>query len=506
MSNVYPAPVIRHRRVKKTSTAEINSRNRYAVLCLIINFGVLALCAKMGALRLPDLVVTIPTLLGAFTLAMRDSKRLGTYVICVWVLSRFVRRLIDWQMGGFESLTVLSLLPMMTSLMLIIPTIPRLHRLPNRVAQSLLLLIAPTMVGAIIGVVSYGSAAIVDTGGWLLPLLFVPYFAVKPTSLADRLATLHDVVALAAVVAAYGWFQFVFLPPWDAMWLRESGMTSSMGQAETMSVRVWGTLSSTGPAAAFWAAALGLLLCGVRPAPARGVVHCLLIGSALLLSRVRVCWLSPLVGLITYGVLRGKRGVGEAMGIGVLIAVVVGVATMLPGGDLVSERLQSFCNLDQDNSLRARLRIASDLMESIAEHPFGQGIGYTSANKLSGGGGKVTGLDNGIGAVIYSLGLPGAMLWFVGVASLVAALRAKVKQSTGACRRIAVASLVQLSMSFASLASAFFLAGEMGIVTWLTAGLALAPTPETGAKPITANGPASLAFTTGDRPHGPELV
>jgi putative inorganic carbon (HCO3(-)) transporter len=492
MNGVHPIPVSTRRRIPKASTAEISARSRYAILCLIAYLGVMALCAKMGVLRVPDLVVTIPTLIAATALAMRDSKRLATFVVVVWILSRFVRRLIDWQMGGFESLTVLSLLPMMTSLTLIIPTIPRLQRLPNRISQALLLIVGPTLVATVIGIASYGSAAIIDAGGWLLPLLFIPYYAARPTPLAERLSTLRQVVVLAAIVAAYGWFQFVYLPPWDAMWLRESGMTSSMGQAETMSVRVWGTLSSSGPAAAFWASALGLLMCGVRPAPARGALHGMLIGSVLLLSRVRVCWLSPIVGLLTYGALRGRRGAGEAVGFGVLIAIVVAIAMMLPGGDLVSDRLQSFGNLEQDNSLRTRLRIVSELVDSVAAHPFGEGIGYMSASRISGGGGKVTGLDNGFGAVAYSLGLPGAMFWFVGIACLAAALRTKVLRTSGVHRQIAVASLVQLAMSFASLASAFFMGGEMGIVMWLTMGLALAPVPVIEPGTVASAGPSTF--------------
>ncbi|TWT97965.1 hypothetical protein Pla108_21200 [Botrimarina colliarenosi] len=470
---------------RQASAAEVASRGQYVALCLGLHTLTLFACAQIDALRVPDLVVTIAVLVVCYQMAIRDSRHLAPFLISVWVLGRFVRRLIDWQEGGFESLTALSLLPMMAMLTTVICTAPRWRQAPHQLRQCLLLMGAPIAVATAIGLAAYGKAAVIDASGWLLPLLFVPYYAVRPTSLAERKSVLRFVVTLAAVVAAYGWYQFLYLPPWDAMWLRESGMTSSMGEAKVNSVRVWGTLSSTGPAAAFWASSIGLMIAGVRPKPVCGALHGLLIGSALLLSRVRICWVSTLVGLVSFVFLKGSRGSSEAIGFAVVAVIGVAVSTLLPGGDLVSDRLDSFTSLSDDHSFRTRKNFAFELVDLVTETPFGRGIGYGSAAKVSGASSSLAAFDNGFGAVLYSLGLPGGLLWFTGVAMLGKLLYDAAKNDLTGVKPYAITGSVQLAISVASLASAFFMGGDMSVVLWLTIGLAFAPLPIGAAAPAT---------------------
>ncbi|MFW5698984.1 MAG: hypothetical protein ACOCYN_03940, partial [Planctomycetota bacterium] len=57
----------------------------------------------------------------------------------------------------------------------------------------------------------------------------------------DRWLRVLGIVAVG--VATYGWFQFLFAPPWDTMWMRSSGMMS-IGRPEPMQIRVFATLAA----------------------------------------------------------------------------------------------------------------------------------------------------------------------------------------------------------------------------------------------------------------------
>lgn len=463
------------RRIRKPSAAEVSSRTLYALLCLAANFGVLAMCAKMGALRTPDLVVTLLTMACAFSLAMRDSKKLGPFLLGVWIFSRLVRRLIDWRLGGFESLTVLSLLPVMATMVLVIPTVPRLKRLTPQLRQALLLITLPMGGAAIMGFGARGAAAIIDAGNWLLPILFVPYYATRACDAREVVSNRRLIIWMAAVSAVYGWMQFLVLPPWDKLWLVESGMTSSMGQPAPLKVRVWGPMNSTGPAASVWATALVLAIADRKWGGSRRWVAVMLLGTTLLLTRVRICWLSTVAALLYWSMSQRKGGAAAAMSIVLAVVALVALAPLLPGGEMISDRLASFGNLSQDQSFRTRQDFLGDVIEMVASNPFGVGFGETSEGKVQAGQQGLQAFDNGVGQVLYTLGLPGSMIWAVGMAMLFGYLKTTSTRAGETERAELTTARALLVMSLLVLIAAYGLAGLSGVVVWYFVGLALAP-------------------------------
>ena len=106
-------------------------------ICLAMSAAAILAAAKFGGVRFLDLAVSAAALAGAFGLALSDSRRLPTYVIAAWVFAPLVRRLVDWSHGAYTSVTVVSLVPLLVMSTLLIPTLPRLGRLPGRLRQPL---------------------------------------------------------------------------------------------------------------------------------------------------------------------------------------------------------------------------------------------------------------------------------------------------------------------------------------------------------------------------------
>ncbi|MGC4030161.1 MAG: hypothetical protein QM754_00225 [Tepidisphaeraceae bacterium] len=267
------------------------------LLCLMIAVGGFGAAVAVTQLRLIDLIVSAAVVGLTLIFAVRDSRHLPTMVVSVWVFQPLVRRLADYQAGGYTSLTILSLLPLLCTAMLIAPIISNWHRLPKALMLPLQLLVVPMVWSAAYGVFRYGASAIPDAGGLLFPLAFLPYFASKPMNEAQRFTLLRAAVLMCAVSAVYGWYQYLYLPAWDKMWLIQSGMTSSMGNAEAGEMRVWGTLNSTGVAAVLWALTLLAAVIDRRWAAwvRWPVIFALL--TAVLLTKVRISWMMLAAGL-----------------------------------------------------------------------------------------------------------------------------------------------------------------------------------------------------------------
>jgi putative inorganic carbon (hco3(-)) transporter len=462
---------------------ELMVRQQVAFICFGLLLAILAACSNIDALRIIDLMLLIGVMAVANVLAVRDSRHLPVLVLATWIFAPFARRVVDWQLGGFESVTALSLLPMLATTTLAIPTVPRMRRLPMATRQACLLVALPVSWAAIRGLAEYGPSAALDGGVWLMPMLLLPYFATRTCQPGEQEALLRCIVVLAAASAAYAWYQFVVLPSWDRLWLVQSGMISSMGSANPLRVRVWGTMNACGPAATIWAGASVYAMCDRRwRSPLRGL--CIVaVTTALLLTRVRICWIMAAAGLLFWSLLSGKRNPGTVLGILAALAALVVISPVLPGGDLVSDRFSSFQDLEHDQSFRVRRNFASQLFQQITSNPFGAGLGYKSAGKITGSSTKLMAFDNGIGEVFYALGLPGGAAWLLGMILIGDQLRRSAARRSGPTLANTHLATAIFAMHGLGLASAFNYAGVSGIMPWMAAGIALCPSGTTSLRP-----------------------
>lgn len=409
-----------------------------------------------------------------FGLAMRDSLHLPTGILAVWMFAPFIRRVVDWKSGGFVPVTAISLLPILATVCLVIPIWPRLKRLPIALRQPLGLLVVPTILAGLIGFARYGPSAGLETLSWLSPTLFIPYFATRLMSNADRKKLLQASVFLAALTAAYGVYQFLVLPPWDRQWLVQSGMTSSMGQPSPMKMRTWGTLNSTGPAGAVWALSLIMLTANRSASMQSKILLGLALVASVATSLVRTSWIMFAVGIITLAAF--SRGPERARVIGLLAfagCVTILALPFLPGSQRVTDRFGTFGKLEEDRSLQVRISTGNEMISTLLDNPLGAGIGYKTAGKISGSSKKIMAVDNGIGDLALTLSVPGAVAWLSGLAGLFNLLRRRIaNRMSESDEYICRVALALTAASSIALGSAFSFAGVTGILTWFTIGLA----------------------------------
>ena len=96
-----------------------------------------------------------------------------------------------------------------------------------------------------------------------------------------------------SMFGGYGIYQFFFLAPWDAFWMRVVQM-DSIGRPAPFEVRIFGTLNSPGPYADMLAASLLVALGASGRLPWLAGMPAVV---ALLLSLVRAAWVGYAAGL-----------------------------------------------------------------------------------------------------------------------------------------------------------------------------------------------------------------
>lgn len=456
-----------------TRVREMSDRRVAAVACFLVHVILLAGCAKVGAVRVADLAVTALVLVISYALALRDHPKLPLYTLTVWVFAPLVRRLIDWRFGGFVSLTAVSILPIMATANLVIPTYPRWNKLKRSVRQPWMLIVTPVVIATMLGVALYGAAAGPAALKWLMPMLFVPYFATRSTDPQALTAVTRGLIVCAAISGAYAIYQFAFLPAWDRMWLIQSGMTSSMGKPYPTQIRAWGTMNSCGPAAQVWALSIiaGLMDTKWKSSSKKVLLAVSLV--ALLLSLVRSAWLMLCIGVIVMAAQAGGKRLGAAVFAVMLMLAGAMLAPLLPGGDRITRRLETFENLGDDRSFMARNRLYETFVDQLLENPLGRGIGFSTASRVSGASNKGVAIDNGFAELALNISLPGAAIWCFGVYMLGAAAFRYSKKRTGAAVDQSRGAVTVLCMTGAAMLAGFSFSGIVGAVTWCLVGIGL---------------------------------
>lgn len=456
--------------------------------CFAVTGGGLAATAALGGLRLVDLIVAGAVMVVMIVLALGDSRNLSLAVMAVWMYAPLLRRIVDWQSGGYVSVTALSLLPTMATSALLIRVYPRMTALPRWLIQPVLLIMVPVLLAVAAGVFAYGPSAIVEASVWLMPLLFLFDAATRPLSEPERHRLLRGIVLLAGASAAYGIYQFLSPPDWDRLWLIQSGMTSSMGKAEAQQLRVWGTLNDTGLAAGVWALALITAFAERHWKPVLRYIVMAVLAVALCMTLVRTCWLVAVAGITAYLLLRGS-GEGIAMAASALIAgmVLMLAVPLLPGGERIIQRATTFGDLQNDSSYQARSALAAGFIDQVTDAPLGVGIGFQTASKVGGKSTNVEAFDNGYANVVVTLGFAGASALLLGMAMLFRGLT-HVQHRNSDATFAALARAVFVTLALSTVAAISFI-GLPGVWLWWTLGLAAAPAelPRVSRAPIGAD-------------------
>jgi hypothetical protein len=403
-----------------------------------------------------------------------------------WHVTPGIRRVVDYRLGAYDPTNPMSLTPFLVSgialfgVMRRLPELKRKQFIPWAVAGLAIL------YGYFVGFLRVGPLAATHALiTWLVPLGFGLYCGLSWRRYPEAEEGMRRAFYWGSLVlAVYGVFQFLFPPEWDRFWMVSSGMYS-VGRAFPYEVRVFSLVNAPLPFATILVAGLFIALAG------KGflrVISLSLGAVALLLSLVRSVWLAGAVGFIVYIMALPRRLVRPMVIATVITVAAVGMIPFVvpesiagPSIRIVQDRLLTFTDLKHDVSYKDRASFLDNISGSVLDEPLGHGIGSTGVSSTLGGaagGDTIRDFDNGIFAVLYSLG------WFAGSAFLVAVTaivimslprRERIWDTTvKAGRAVAVTSLI---LAF----GANVFEGVSAAVLWSFAGLVVAAHLWTGS-------------------------
>jgi len=332
----------------------------------------------------------------------------GIFLIAFCV-SPFLRRIHDLRFG-WSPFSTLLLAPYMCFIPLAAETVRNIPRLRQHTSIPIVFVLAGLLWAFLVGLWNFGqTSAIIGAVEWFSGPLFFCYISLSGRKI-DYQRLGNWVTPVTLVEAVYGLYQWVSPPLWDARWLVDSDMTSSMGAPFPFMMRTFGTLNSAGTYSLFCAYYLIVGLGWKRYVPVS-----ILVVAALATTLVRASWIVSIAGILLVVFLHGGAGKFKIMRRLGLIGAILCIAgtPLLSKFDSLTDRFATLGNLSNDGSYNARKKLVTEAIKALFDKPEGAGLGAV------GRGAKVTkkgieGLDNGFIAITYMLGWISATLYFGG--------------------------------------------------------------------------------------------
>lgn len=335
-----------------------------------------ALAAFVGA---GALIVLLPlaALMAAVWLVQRHERPdYLELVIWLWLLTPWVRRVVDMHSGYSDESVVLLVAPL-ASLPGIATGLLRPMRVRPEVRRVFVVALFAVAYATAAGVIRFGTGpALVGGTVWLAPLGVGLWVAATPCPThALRRAVGRLSVAGALVLGVYGMYQFFRLPEWDAHWMENVDLVS-IGTPVALGVRVFGTLNAPVP----YAMVLGALLIVASTVPSRWRVLIATAGMAgLALSVVRTAWVGFAAALAAMLVSGRERTARAAL----MLVVVPAVLLVVLGGpvrDTVISRFDATVEKGtEDRSFADRTESYGVNLPRAATDLVGRGFGQVGA-------------------------------------------------------------------------------------------------------------------------------
>lgn len=342
----------------------------------------------------------------------------------LWQVAPGIRRIVDYQLGGWDPQNPMSLTPFLVSSLGLVGVLRRLPELRHYRLAPWLVAIVCIGYGYFSGILQLGvmpaTHALVS---WLVPLGFGLYCAVEWRRYPELRSAFRFAFLLGTgILGCYGIFQFIDPPMWDRHWMISSGMYS-VGRAFPYEVRVFSLVNAPLPFATILVAGLMIAL------STRGVGRILLLVAgtmALLLSLVRSVWLAGLLGVLVYVASVPLRTTRKVIAPLLVTAAAILAAPLLappeisqPTMRIVQDRFLTLSSIQSDVSFRDRTSFLSRISNVVLESPAGRGLGSTGVSStLDESGEGIRDFDNGVFAALYSLG------WMGGAGILLSVLTA----------------------------------------------------------------------------------
>lgn len=410
--------------------------------------------------------------LAAWLLLTGRAAAYVEFVLWLWLLGPWLRRVVDLAVGWTPVSPVMTAAPAAT-LLCLLPAMLGRRTVDRTMGAALVIGLTAVGYGLAVGVLTQGvGAALAAALAWLPPLALGLYVATAgPSATSDLLAVLRRTAVLGCLVlGGYGVFQFVSPPAWDTFWLANAPIDSA-GFPHPFQVRVFSTLNSPAP----FAAVLGVLL--VLLTGCRAASRWLSMLAAIVafgLSLVRTAWLGYLVALFSLlAPGRGRLLRTAVLGLGLPALLLV-----LYGGPVTKAITRRLSNTTasgtSDESFVDRVSFYGGVLPQVLSDPVGDGLGSTGVATKVGNDGRLadTGnFDGGALEILFVFGLPVGLVLLTSVLLAVrAAWRAASRR--GDLEKAMAAALVGLVVQ---LPLANPITTPSGVFFWLLIGVLARP-------------------------------
>lgn len=434
-----------------------NPRFAWGVIIALFAIAIVGAIAGLGRL-LNYIIPAFSLAIGIYLYSYHRFLYIG-FAFWLWFLIAFLRRLADYW-GSYTEPSPMLLAPFLVTAITILPALVKLPRAKADGVLPFAMASLGVMYGFAIGltkdlpIISLLQAFL----GWMTPITFGWYMYLNWRQYPQHRQNIQRIFIWGTfVIGVYGIIQFISLPEWDRLWLVESGMFSSQGMpAESTGVRIWSTLHSGEPFAAFMSVGLLLLLSVFGALPFLASIPGYL---ALLLSTVRSGWLGWAAGLAVM-VTNLKPNIQIRL---ISLALITSLAVIPlsmyePFAEKIMPRLATFSNLEEDGSGKARQGIYLKALERSEEAVIGRGLGQGVG-------------DSGILSLFFQLGLIGGFLYLGGMVLVILKIFSSFEISSDIFATSVKAGIMSciVRLPFNGV-----LAGGSGFLLWALLGLGLA--------------------------------
>lgn len=422
----------------------------------------------LGAGSLLILLFPLTSLILGFYLYTRLPHFYLGFVLWLWLVSPFVRRLIDYQSGTLTPGGVYTTAGFVSLIALL--TLGRsFSKLKDSSYLPFLACLVAILYGLSVAVVlrPIDNFGLIDEAStWLAPPLLGFHIYVNWTQYPQYRDTIRRCFfGLVLVMGVYGIYQFAVAPPWDRFYLQALQL-SARGEAIPFGIRVWST--SEAPQTFATAMFVGLIILLVdRFSP----LLWLSIGCgflAFLLSLARAAWLGWAISMVLLLINVKPNRQAQIIFSAVIVALLlVPIASTEPFATVIGERFQTSENVQNDISLNARREGYNLLLGQALANPVGIGIGAPVDTGDTG----YSISDGSILPLLYYLGWFGAIAYLFSILLLIFSLLKWRVSPADAFARAIPAIFLGLT---ATIVLNPLVNGSNGVVFWLIGSIGLA--------------------------------
>jgi putative inorganic carbon (HCO3(-)) transporter len=437
-------------------------------------------------------VIALMLVAPAAVLAGKRSSYLIDYAVFVFVLNRGLRRVVDYYVNGyFNPLSPISLVPLMVTLLMGLVVFTSQKQLPKYIKGIAALFLGAFTIAGAIGFIST-QLAVLYAGAEVLAPLFLMLYAISlnpPMEVRDR--WIRSFAWGAILVSAYGWYQYLVIPPWDAFWLKATGMAGYMGIPEPTKMTVFSTMGERGVVAGYLGYSVVPMIVSPKWRTKLGWLGVLLVFSTILLTLSRGGIIVAVVATAAFLIVNKGAKISQVVVAGIVLTVgaFYGVSK-IPNSERIMERYEkSVEDMEQDGSFVGRTQIMQASVGAVLSQPLGYGLGAVGlATRINTGDtkGSAKFADGGYFDILLTYGLPGTFLMLVALWRIWKQLKLRYQSPIYKTDHVLLARALMLSLVVTCFAGNFLNAFS---VLWLAMGTGLA---------IRAAGPMARRTETGN--------